>query len=651
MRRTALSLGAFAAAALALPATAAATDYCVLPASSCTAPHTYPATGAGVQSALDAAGAANDSDKVFLGAARYTSPTTSGFAYVHLSAPVELIGAGTGATTLAAPQTSIQSLNFSSTASAIVRDMTIDLPYKTSGGFPTALRVLGATARNVAVVTDPTAPANTYGANAVELAGGTFLDGSVTLPTVGSFAAIGTNGPGNTVRNSTLTAKLPVNINADNATLSGLRITAGPTDDAVAIRAVGVTLADSTIFQPGPPPAVATYTGNGVDAAITLDHDTIVGDDAPGSSGLYAGATAPNGKSASITMRNSILTRVTTALVRGVAVGGGASNITTSYSDYPPTSATFGSGGSGAVSEGAGNINSNPAFVNASADFRLTAGSPAIDVGDPTGLLGGEPNVDLLGLPRIVNGTGNAGCVLRSDMGAFEFPAKPTAHAALVGTATAEAPASFTGAGSTEPYAKPLTFAWAFDDGGAATGATPQHVFATAGPHAATLTVTGPCGHADTTVASFAVGPKSPTTAPPPPPAADKTPPVISHLVGSPSRFKAVGAKTAAKRGTVLRFSLTEAATVKLAIVREVKGHKVGGKCRSRGHGPRCTITKTVTTLAAAGARGANAVAFTGRVRGRALPAGTYRVVATATDASGNRTTHSVKTRIAVLRG
>jgi hypothetical protein len=576
MRRPAVPLGATAAviAALVLPAAASATDYCVSPATGCTLAHTYPASAAGVQAALDAAGTAADADRVLLGAQRYTSPAANGFAYAHPTFPVELIGQGTGATTLAAAQLSNRALAFNSTADSVMRDLTVDVPYKTSGTFPTALYLTGATARNVAVVTDPTAPANVLGANAVELNGATFVGGSVTLPmTPTSFRAIGTTGPGNSVRDSTLTAAGPLNITADNATLSGLRVTGG-TNGAVGIRAVGITLADSTIVQQGQGPAVTASNGNGVDAAITLDHDTIVGDGTASSSALYASATAGNGKSATVILRNSVVQGFTASLLRAVGAGAGPSNITTSYSDYPPTSVTIGSGGSGAFTEGAGNIDADPAFVSASGDYRLTATSPAIDAGDPAGLLGNEPGLDLAGLPRVV--LGNAGCAVRSDMGAFEFQA------------------------------------------------------------------TGLCG--------------PPPPAPPTPPApsaplADTTAPVLSGLAASPSRFKPARAgKPVGKRGAVLRFSLTEAAKVKVAIVRRGKGHKSGGKCRTRGTGPRCTTKKTLATLVFSGKTGVNAVDFAGRVRGRALRPGYYQLVATATDAAGNHTDHAVKARFRVKR-
>ena len=465
------------------------------------------------------------------------------------------------------------------------------------------------------MTTDPNAPSNTFGANAVELAGGTVQDSTVTLPLTGAFAAIGTVGSGGAVRDSAITASEPLNVTDNNLTLSGLRVVGAPNRSAVSVRGTGVELADSTIVQPGSSAAVWASTGNGSDAVVTLDHDTVIGDGTAGSIGLYADAGSPNSKQATITLRDSILRGFARSAIRFVQPAGGASNIVTSYSDFDPSGdGTLGTGGSGAMTIGAGDINAYPAFVNpGGGDYGLTAASPAIDAADPAGLLGGEPSTDLQGAPRIVDSTG--GCAPRSDMGALELQAaatKPTAHAALIGTATAGSPASFTGGGSTEPHGKPLTYAWSFGDGGSGTGVAVQHTFTTAGAHGATLTVTDPCGRMDATSISFNVA----AAAPPPPPPPHVARPVLSHLLATPSRFRVA-------RGTKLRFTLNEAATVKLTIVRTIRGHRV----------------RTLVTLTATGRRGVNTVRFSGRVHGRALTPGRYRVLATARGSSRAVTT------------
>ncbi|MEM7200475.1 MAG: right-handed parallel beta-helix repeat-containing protein [Planctomycetota bacterium] len=66
---------------------------------------------------------------------------------------------------------------------------------------------------------------------------------------------------------------------------------------------------------------------------------------------------------------------------------------------------------------GLGNIDADPSFVDAQqGDYRLAAGSPCVDAGDPAGPFGG---VDLAGMPRHLDGDLD-GAIVR-DMGAHEF--------------------------------------------------------------------------------------------------------------------------------------------------------------------------------------------------------------------------------------
>jgi len=63
-----------------------------------------------------------------------------------------------------------------------------------------------------------------------------------------------------------------------------------------------------------------------------------------------------------------------------------------------------------------GNISANPMFVGTS-NFRLKAGSPAIDAGNNS--VPNLPSTDYAGNPRIINGNGGSMAVI--DMGAYEF--------------------------------------------------------------------------------------------------------------------------------------------------------------------------------------------------------------------------------------
>ncbi|MDW5594492.1 Ig-like domain-containing protein [Conexibacter stalactiti] len=109
-------------------------------------------------------------------------------------------------------------------------------------------------------------------------------------------------------------------------------------------------------------------------------------------------------------------------------------------------------------------------------------------------------------------------------------------------------------------------------------------------------------------------------------PAADRTKPVLSRVSLSPARFKVGTAKTALtasaakalKRGTSVRYTLSESATVTLAIARS---------------GQR----KTVGTITPRSKKGANRIAFSGRLGSKALKPGRYVLTLSAVDAAGNR--------------
>jgi Tol biopolymer transport system component len=106
----------------------------------------------------------------------------------------------------------------------------------------------------------------------------------------------------------------------------------------------------------------------------------------------------------------------------------------------------------------------------------------------------------------------------------------------------------------------------------------------------------------------------------------DKVAPVLSDTRLTRRRFRVARAATAVaavvRRGTVLAFRSSEAATLRIAI------HRV------RRTQPRLRAAGTLTRRIAAGT---GRVRFTGRIGRRALRAGSYRLRLTAVDAAGNR--------------
>jgi hypothetical protein len=96
--------------------------------------------------------------------------------------------------------------------------------------------------------------------------------------------------------------------------------------------------------------------------------------------------------------------------------------------------------------------------------------------------------------------------------------------------------------------------------------------------------------------------------------------------------------------GTTVKFRLSETSTVTFKVQRALKGRRIRGRCRpaTRRNKLRsrrkCKRYKTVRgSFKKTGGAGANSVRFTGRVGGRRLKVGSYRLVAVAVDSAGNK--------------
>jgi Domain of unknown function (DUF4394) len=173
-------------------------------------------------------------------------------------------------------------------------------------------------------------------------------------------------------------------------------------------------------------------------------------------------------------------------------------------------------------------------------------------------------------------------------------------------------------------------------------------------------TAVGPIGIGASEVRSLAILPEPPAppapppTPPPPTPlAADTVVPSMSDFALVPNRFRVASQATPvdagvaqrrhrAPRGSRLRFTLSEAADVRVLIERALPGRRVGRRCKPptrklRGR-RRCTRFKRVGTLRRSNRpAGRNEFPFSGRIGRRALAPGGYRARITATDPAGNR--------------
>ena len=90
-----------------------------------------------------------------------------------------------------------------------------------------------------------------------------------------------------------------------------------------------------------------------------------------------------------------------------------------------------------------------------------------------------------------------------------------------------------------------------------------------------------------------------------------------------------------------MTFRLDEHATVTFTVQRAVSGRESGGGCRRAGRihrkARRCTIWRAVSgSFRVTGDRGKNRFTFTGRIGGRMLAPGRYRLVARPRGAAGS---------------
>jgi hypothetical protein len=140
-------------------------------------------------------------------------------------------------------------------------------------------------------------------------------------------------------------------------------------------------------------------------------------------------------------------------------------------------------------------------------------------------------------------------------------------------------------------------------------------------------------------------GPSTPPSpAAPNGPGPDVTKPALSSLSLRPASFHPAKRRssTGGRLGTRVRFRLSERAKTSFRVEVRTLGRRVGGRCvratrGNRSARPCIRYVVLAGSFAATGKAGANSLVFTGRLRGRALRAGRYRLVVTATDAAGNR--------------
>lgn len=439
-----------AASLLATAAQASANTYCAVTSGSlpdCSAPNTFTGATTSVQAALNAAATNAGPDKVVIGPGTFTSTGNTALVYNPAAAGNDIEIAGQGASTVLSPTTAIgYTLLLAGTGatSNSMHDLTVTIPPGSIAGTDGIVVTQSANAdiHDVSVL-QGAGSGSTVG---VQLNQGSKLRKStVALPLIGissistygviSVSTAGTGIP--VVSDSNVTADIGASAGQGVAGLERLLVERDRINASIGVTTAqgGDVAVRDTLIKLLPDTANPTFSSVGLysdiflsgntTATIDAKNVTIVGGSSPNDIGVWSIASDSSGPIVDASLSSSIITDVETSLKRTGAQG--VATLEAEYSNFDP--ATINStnpGGSGILSQGPGNVNVAPGFVNAAgSDFSLASSSPLIDIGDPAALGGDESTTDLAGNPRVVDGNGDG--TARRDIGAFEYqpPAPP----------------------------------------------------------------------------------------------------------------------------------------------------------------------------------------------------------------------------------
>jgi hypothetical protein len=184
------------------------------------------------------------------------------------------------------------------------------------------------------------------------------------------------------------------------------------------------------------------------------------------------------------------------------------------------------------------------------------------------------------------------------------------------------------------------TTTWSFGDGQSASGMSVTHAFANTGTYTVTVTSADVLGNTTSASAGVAIAGGGKAAPAPTPSAPSLTGVHLTH-----TRFRIAKQPTAvsasARRkpplGTSFRFTLSEAAKVRIAFTHSAPGLRSAGRCvvptprLKHRHAPHCTRTLTVGTLTRVHeGQGTDSIAFSGRIGKHALAPRAYRATLTA---------------------
>jgi hypothetical protein len=377
-------------------------------------------------------------------------------------------------------------------------------------------------------------------------------------------------------------------------------------------------------------------------ASSTVDAGTLGTRDTATAASLTATAANTAGSAAIVNVQGSILVEAPAAS-RGGA--NGTSTVNCIETEVPGTTQTAGPT-EGTITCGSGSNGNaftsslSAIFANSSTGYALNPSWSGLDSVPESAIALPVPfsdsATDRLGNPRVVNGVGTCEPGIR-DRGAIEL----TGHGGIVPAPAIAAPASvlpgvaatFTGSAANAPAGVPLTFTWRSSDGATGTGATFTHTFVHPGSYTLSLTVSAAAGCSAGRSVSVPVHGLD----------------VITALKVTPNVFRAAASGTSItsggrpRNGTTISYRGTEAATTTFTVQLGRAGRIRGGTCRlvtgKHPTGKRCTVFLSVGAFSHTDLPGSVSFHFTGRLLGRKLPAGSYRLRGVPTDPVGKGAT------------
>jgi hypothetical protein len=393
MRLPAALLGALLVPVLpvlaAAPAQAALGTVCVGPVPAGTACST---TRASISQAISDPNLASG-DVIRVGSGTYTDGP-----YV-LPAGVSLRGSGAGVSAAATKLTLLAGAQtYVTNNGGTVADLRVDV---STGNGATGIATTGGTLDNVVVVAQ-----GATNVNGLQSQGAQVHDATVSVLGGSGNTAIRSLG-GNLLYSDSTWSGGAVGYRLVSGTDHVSRVTVKLADTAISVEGGTLNIDDSVIDlgTTGQTGLQAKPSGTADTATANVTHLTVVGGNGS-SRGVAADAAGAGTLTANITLTNSIVRGPTTSLVRSAGAGHTA-NFTVSRSDYQSTSPT-------APTDGGGNLNVDPAFINAATgDYHLRATSPVVDKGS----LG--TSLDRDGKARSFDGDKDGTAV--PDMGAYEL--------------------------------------------------------------------------------------------------------------------------------------------------------------------------------------------------------------------------------------